>query len=265
MNTCYQHNDSNTRGYHGLQLTEEECSTLLVTLVVDNLTDAEEREAMASDLTGLLQTGFSSANLIADIQALEDASPDDLRDWRIGEAMCQVTLQDNFQCRFHWNERRDARNPHGNKTGADVVGFVETSSGVLFLFGETKTSSETANRPPQVMTSNPEGMEAQLRELYQNALKRSILISYLANKTRGLPDAHPFKVDLKAAYRTYYADIQLYHLIGVLIRDVDPHVNDLSVSYDRLKATILDPIGLKLVALYTTITKENWRFIIEGK
>jgi len=71
LNTCYQHSDSDIRGYHGIQLTEDECNTLLVTLVSDNLTDSEEREEMASDLTGLVQTGFSSANLIADIQAMD--------------------------------------------------------------------------------------------------------------------------------------------------------------------------------------------------
>lgn len=264
MSTCYQHSDSNIRGYHGIQLTEVECATLLVTLVTDDLTDSEERDEMTADLTGLLQTGFSSANLLADIQAIDEASPDDLRAWRIGESLCQVVLEDNFLCRFHWNERRDARNPLGNKTGADVVGFIQTADGVLFLFGEAKTSSETANRPPQVMTTSPKGMEAQLRELYQNSKKRYVLISYLANKTRALSDVHPFKVDYKAALKTYYADVQLYHLIGVLIRDVDPHVDDVLASYDRLKTTILDPIGLKLLALYTTIKKENWRTIVEG-
>jgi hypothetical protein len=252
------------RGYHGISLNDAEFTHTIRGSVFDNLLDIEVHQERLSELTGLLETGFSqSKNLLADIQALENAEPGDLRDWRIGEALAEVVLEENFKCRFHWNELRDARNPKGNKTGADLVGFIESEGNVLFLFGEVKTSSENVKRPPQVMTK-ADGIENQLIDLYNNRNKRQILITYLKSKTIDLPNSHPFKVDYNLALRSYYAISQLYHLIGVLIRDVEADHKDVSISYHRIKTTILNPIGLKLIALYTSIQKSNWRNIINS-
>lgn len=264
METHFEHieSGSNLRGYHGMSLNDAEFMQTLRGSVFNNLIDVEVRKDRMSELTGLFETGFgNSENLLADIQALENAVPDDLRNWRIGEALAEVILEDNFQCRFHWNELRDTRNPKGNKTGADLVGFIESEGNVLFLFGEVKTSSETAARPPQVMTK-ADGIENQLKDLYNNGYKRQILITYLKSKTRDLPEGNPFKMDYKSALLSYYGNNQLYKLIGVLIRDVEADHRDVSVSYNRIKTTILNPIGLKLIALYTTIQKSNWRNII---
>jgi hypothetical protein len=253
------------RGYHGMSLNDTEFTQTLSGSVFDSLLDIEVHQDRLSELTGLLETGFSqSENLLADIQALENAEPEDLRNWRIGEALAEVILEENFQCRFHWNELRDARNPKGNKTGADLVGFIESEGSVLFLFGEVKTSSETANRPPQVMTI-ADGIESQLKDLYNDRNKRHILITYLKSKTRDLPEEHPFKLDYNSALLSYYGNIQLYQLIGVLVRDINPDERDLLISYNRIKTIILKPIGLKLIALYTSIQKSNWRNIITSK
>jgi hypothetical protein len=132
---------------------------------------------------------------------------------------------------------------------------------MLFLFGEVKTSSETANRPPQVMTG-ADGIERQLRDLYRNRIKRHILISYLQSKMRLLPDGHPFKLDFDAGFRAYYSNPENYHLIGVLIRDVEADERDLSRSYSRLRIQILEPLGLKLLALYLPIQQVEWISII---
>jgi hypothetical protein len=232
--------------------------------VFNTLIDVEVNDARLQELTGLVQTGFStSETLLADIQALENATPEDLRNWRIGEALAEVMLEKNFNCRFHWNELRDARNPKGNKTGADLVGFVETNGSMLFLFGEIKTSSETANRPPQVMTK-ADGIENQLKKLYTESNKRQILITYLKSKTLSLNDDNQFKIDYESALRSYYGELNLYHLFGVLVRDVDHDEKDISLSYHRIKTSILEPIGLKLIALYTSISSNDWRNIITG-
>lgn len=191
---------------------------------------------------------------------MEKAEPEDLRDWRIGEALAEVVLEEKFLCRFHWNELRDARNPKGNKTGADLVGFSESAGTVYFLFGEVKTSSETNNRPPQVMTQ-ADGMEDQLKELYLNQKKRQILITYLQSKVRELPLTHPFKEDYNSALHSYYID-EIYQLMGILIRDVEMDHRDVSESYTRLKESILDPVGIKLIGLYTSISKKDWSNII---
>lgn len=262
MNILYQHIDNNLREYQGVFLENPEIFDHLTGSVLNNLLDKEVQASILKDLTGLLETGFSSVHILADIQALENAEPEDLRDWRIGEAMAEVVLEENFHCRFHWNELRDARNPKGNKTGADLVGFIENDNNVLFLFGEVKTSSETANRPPQVMTK-ADGIENQLKDLYSNRTKRQILITYLKSKTMSLATDDPFKKDYDLAQRSYYISEQ-YQLIGVLVRDVESNDRDLSVSYNRIKSTILNPVGLKLIALYTSIPSTDWHKIIKG-
>jgi hypothetical protein len=258
----YQHNDSTHRGYQGIVLDTEECRVHLQGLVKDNLLDREERDDTLDRLRALRdETGFEASDgLLADIQALEDENVQ-VQNFRVGEAYAEVILEQDFACRFHWNELRDARNPKGNKTGADLVGFIEVNGQILFLFGEVKTSSETVNRPPQVMTG-ADGIERQLRDLYSNRIKRQILISYLKNKIRQFGTDHPFRLDYNASERAYYSNPENYYLIGVLIRDVDPDERDLSLSYNKLRTRILEPTGLKLLALYLPIQQDDWVGII---
>jgi len=262
MHILYEHTDDNYRSYHGVTVDEQKCRTHLQGAVKDNLLDREERENNLDTLRALQQdTGFNAnEELIADIQALENEQLE-LKQFRVGEAYAEVILEEFFLCRFYWNENRDARNPKGNKTGADLVGFIEVDGQVLFLFGEVKTSSETANRPPQVMTS-ADGIEKQLRDLYDDRAKRQILITYLQSKARLYAEEHPFKTDYKASLRAYYANNCQFQLIGVLVRDVDHDHRDVSLSYDRLSQHILEPNGIKLLALYLPIQKEEWQTII---
>jgi hypothetical protein len=262
MNVLYEHNESVKKNYQGYGLDEQECRAHLQGLVKDNLLDREERADTLELLRALRdETGFeASEGLLADIQALEVENVQ-IQNFRVGEAYAEVILEQEFSCRFYWNELRDARNPKGNKTGADLVGFIEVDGQVLFLFGEVKTSSETANRPPQVMTG-ADGIERQLSDLYNNRIKRQILIAYLQSKIRLFPEGHPFKLDYRAGFRVYYSHPEDYHLIGVLIRDVEPHERDLSVSFNNLKTHILEPKGLKLLALYLPFQQKDWTDII---
>src|SRR5690606_1232398 len=262
MHILYEHTDDNYRSYHGVTVDEQKCRTHLQGAVKDNLLDREERENNLDTLRALQQDTGCNANeeLIADIQALENEKLE-LKQFRVGEAYAEVILEEFFLCRFYWNENRDARNPKGNKTGADLVGFIEVDGQVLFLFGEVKTSSETANRPPQVMTS-ADGIEKQLRDLYDDRAKRQILITYLQSKARLYAEEHPFKTDYNASLRAYYANNCQFQLIGVLVRDVDHDHRDVSLSYGRLSQHILEPNGIKLLALYLPIQKEEWQTII---
>lgn len=265
MNVLFQQVDTPSRSYHGVHVDEHECRAHLREAVKDNLQDREEWQDSLDRLRALQEeTGFdANEGLLADLQALENEAVE-VQQFRIGEAYAEVILEQEFSCRFHWNENRDARNPKGNKTGADLVGFIQRDDEVLFLFGEVKTSSETANRPPQVMTG-ADGIESQLRDLYNDRLKRSILIAYLKNKMRHFPDGHPFKSDFEASQRNYYSGIENFHLIGVLIRDVAHDERDVSLSYGRLRTHILEPKGIKLLALYLPIPKEQWLDVINGR
>lgn len=262
MNIVYEHNETVKRGFQGISLEEEECTDHLKGEVKDNLLDREEWQESLDRLKALRdETGFSASDeLLADIQELENKEVE-LQQFRVGEAYAEIILEQEFTCRFHWNENRDTRNPKGNKTGADLVGFIEVDDQVLFLFGEVKTSSETANRPPQVMTS-ADGIESQLRDLYNDRSKRLILISYLKNKMRHYPEGHPFRSDFESSERAYYSGGCDYQLIGVLVRDVDPEERDVSVSYERLRNQVLEPKGIKLLATYLPIQKEDWLNVI---
>lgn len=262
MNVLFEHIETTKRNYHGISLDETECLDHLQGPVKDNLLDREEWQDSLTRLRALRdETGFdASAELLADIQALEDEELE-TQQFRVGEAYAEIVLEQEFLCRFHWNENRDARNPKGNKTGADLVGFIEVDGQVLFLFGEVKTSSEVVNRPPQVMTSR-KGIEGQLRDLYNDRSKRLILISYLKNKMRLYPEDHPFRTDYESSERAYYSGDCEYQLIGVLVRDVDVDERDVSVSYGRLRAQILEPKGIKLLAMYLPIRKEDWLSIM---
>lgn len=262
MNMVYEHIETTKRSYHGVSLVDRECRDHLQGPVKDNLLDREEWQDSLVRLRMLRdETGFNaSEELLADIQTLENEELE-TQQFRVGEAYAEIILEQEFSCRFHWNENRDARNPKGNKTGADLVGFIEVNGHVLFLFGEVKTSSETANRPPQVMTSR-KGIEAQLRDLYNDRSKRLILITYLKNKMRIYPEGHPFNTDFEASVRAYYSDDCDYQLIGVLVRDVAADERDVSASYGRLREQILEPKGIKLLAMYLPIQKEDWLNII---
>jgi len=262
LRTKYIHIETIKKSYHGVVLDEKECHEHLRCAVKDNLLDREEWQDSLTRLRALRdETGFvASDELLADIQALENHEIE-TQQFRVGEAFAEIILEQGFTCRFHWNENRDTRNPKGNKTGADLVGFIEVEGQVLFLFGEVKTSSETANRPPQVMTSTV-GIESQLRDLYNDRSKRLVLISYLKNKMRHYPEGHLFRSDFEASERAYYSRDCDYQLIGVLIRDVEPDERDVSISYGRLRDQILEPKGIKLLALYLPIRKEEWLRII---
>ena len=265
MNILFEHIESPIRSYQGVALDETECRNHLQNAVRNNLQDNVEWGDSLNRLRALRdETGFEASDgLLADIQALEHEEIK-VQQFRVGEAYAEVILEQEFSCRFHWNENRDARNPKGNKTGADLVGFIEVDGQVLFLFGEVKTSSETANRPPQVMTG-AKGLESQLRDLYKDRNKRLILISYLKNKMRHFPEGHPFRSDFDAGQRAYYSGIENFHLTGVLVRDVAHDERDVSVSYERLRNYVLVPKGIKLLAMYIPIRKEDWVGIVNQK
>jgi hypothetical protein len=259
----YENTENSRKSYIGLSFKNSDITHLLQNQVKEWLTDYPQREAMVNYYNSLMNdTGFeASETLLTDIQYLLNKTVG-VQDFKIGEALAHITLQNEFNCRFYWNPIRDTRNPKGNSTGADLVGFIEIENDVLFLFGEVKTSSEVKT-PPQVIT-NPTGLENQLKDLYKDQQKRLILISYIKSKI-GLNNDQKFKDDFDTAIRNYYKQNGNYNLIGILVRDTDPHEDDLRGSFERLKQEILDPIGLQLLALYVPIKKEKWLHIIKGE
>jgi hypothetical protein len=250
-------------GYHGISFNDEiDFTTLLYNDIKNRLFDESEKQDFLSILNNLkTDTGFSSSqNLLIDIQSLSTREIN-VKIFEIGEAIAEVVLENDFKCRFHWNKRRDSKNPEANQTGADLVGFIEHNDELLFLFGEVKTSSEEDN-PPQVMTQKGTGMISQLKELYSNHQKRFDLIRYLQSKIALNED---IKKDFQSAIKAYYNPDNNYQLIGVLIRDTEANENDLKKVYENLRNTILDPTGLQLVAVYVPIKQKKWIEIINQR
>lgn len=257
----YKHTDNNLRGYSGYSFDKQVIISIFRNDVKNILLDKPQKTEYLETLRTLQNdTGFKASEmLLADIQILENETVD-VQNFRIGEALAEVVLTKDFQCRFYWNELRDMRNIKGNKTGADLVGFIEVEGNILFLFGEIKTSSEQQS-PPQVMT-NPTGIEKQLKNLYSQKEKRLILIRYLQSKLE--LTENNFRSDFNKAIHNYYKEDGQYMLYGILVRDTEPNENDLKKSYAKLKEEILSPIGLKLLALYMPIPKDKWLSIING-
>ncbi len=259
MKVVYNHNDSYKFNYAGCLLEENEAISLLQKDVKEKLLDEPQRKDFLATLENLKnETGFEkSEQLLLDIQALANEKIN-AREFEIGEALAEVILEKNFRCRFYWNKLRDARNPKGNMTGADLVVVIQYENQVLFLFGEVKTSSEDKH-PPQVLTQKNEGMIDQLKYLYCNHQKRLILIKYLQSKIN-LDDS--IKNDFNLAICSYYSPDNNYQLFGVLIRNTEVDEEDLKTVYSTLKETILDPTGLRLLAVYMPLKKEKWLSII---
>jgi hypothetical protein len=250
-------------GYCGISFNDEnDFKSLLCSDIKKRLVDEPVRQDLLSTLKTLqTDTGFaSSQNLLLDIQALSNNNIN-VKNFEIGEAIAEVVLENDFKCRFHWNKRRDSKNPEANQTGADLVAFIELNGDILFLFGEVKTSSEEKS-PPQVLTQKGKGMIAQLKELYSNHQKRLDLIRYLQTKI-ALTDN--IKKDFQLAIKAYYNPDNNYQLIGVLIRDTEANEDDLKNVYEDLKDTILKPTGLQLVAVYLPIKQEKWIEILNQR
>lgn len=261
MDISYEYIDGNLRCYKGLSFDKNTSSMLISGPITDSLRDQEEHLAYKNDLletkAQLQAAGYDPSEILLDILSRPDIP--DSRVFRIGEAFAELILEREFSAKFFWNELRDARNPKGNKTGPDLVGFIEIDDEVLFLFGEVKTSSERDRRPPQVMTGRDQ-MEVQLRDLHQTESKRKWLIKYLASKTRDLDETSPFRKAYKKSQFNFFRKNPCngYVLFGVLIRDIEPDEEDLKKSYMKLSKEILSPTGINLIACYIPISKEDW-------
>src|SRR5690606_37858342 len=87
-------------------------------------------------LTGLAETEFEQEGLRRVL-----AHPDDVDDWRVGEARAEAYLTEHRGCCFPWPDGRDERKRGSSLPGADLVGLVGDAQGDCLAFGEVKTSS----------------------------------------------------------------------------------------------------------------------------
>jgi hypothetical protein len=106
-------------------------------------------------------------------------------------------------------------------------------------------------------------MESQLKQLAESQEVRHNLIKYLCSKIP-LSEESSFKTDFNRARRSYYKDEKM-QLIGVLVRDTEVNKKDISGSYNFLDKLVKDSYGIRLIAMYVSISKQMWPTIMNTR
>lgn len=188
--------------------------------------DTRGREDFENYILSLSDTGFRPINAI----------PPKIRDWNAGEGFAEAYLTAYFSCNFPWSNNRDLKNPNSSQTGADMVGFHQGR----FAFGEVKTSTEQ-KYPPQVTSKKGDGLNTQLKKLCHDYSGRWVLVHYLFHRVNNMPE-------YKEAMTAYLKDNQNFYVFGVLVRDVEPKINDWDYLKNHLE--VHEQNRVSLVALY---------------
>lgn len=162
----------------------------------------------------------------------------------MGEAIAEAYLTDHRSCSFPWPDGRDERKGGSSLPGADLAGFGIDWNGDCFAFGEVKTSREE-RYPPGTMHGRT-GLKKQLEDLRDSDAIRDDLVKYLGHRAGSAPWRARFQQATKR-YLGNPSDVQLY---GVLVRDVEPHQDDLRARVDDLGAECPEGTSIELFALY---------------
>jgi hypothetical protein len=204
--------------------------------------DAEGKERIKGLLDSIPQTDFAKQHL----EEILSAKTED-ENWRVGEAFAEAYLTTHKRCMFPWPVGRDERKPRSSLPGADLVGMQETDHAQLpfrFAFGEVKTSNDR-NHPPSVMHGR-HGLKQQLEDLRNVKTLRHALFVYLAHRAVNAA----WKAKWQVAASRFLSDDTDVVVFGVLVRDVDPHEDDLRARASRLAAGRPPTMDLELMAVY---------------
>lgn len=224
---------------NGLTWTDAELDAAMKGPVAAVLFDDEGKADIEEILTGLAETQFAEDNLR---RALAD--PPEVEDWRVGEAIAETYLTDHRDCYFPWPDGRDERKAGSSLPGADLVGLHTDDEGNCLAFGEVKTSSE-ARYPPGAMHGRT-GLKKQLEDLRDRESIRDDLFKYLGYRAKGSTWAEQFRAAGKRYLRNK-SDVNLY---GFLVRDVDPHRDDVRARVEKLSLNCPEGTKIELLALY---------------
>ncbi|HFD86804.1 MAG TPA: hypothetical protein ENJ35_03900 [Gammaproteobacteria bacterium] len=235
---CYSFGGSPCKG-DGRVWTEEELDEAIAGQVSELVFDDQGKADIQELLAGVAETEFEQGQLT---QAL--AGPNDVEDWRVGEAIAEAYLTEHRDCLFPWPDGRDERKSGSSLPGADLAGFQVDEHGDRFAFGEVKTSAE-AKHPPGAVYGRT-GLKQQLEDLRDKVGIRNDLFKYLGHRAKAAPWLERFK----AASRRYLANSSDVQLFGVLIRDVDPHEDDVRARVEKLSEGCPTGTQIELLALY---------------
>lgn len=235
---CYSHGASPCAGT-GRSWNEEELETAISGKISALVFDEQGKADIEQLLVGVAETSFEQKQLA---QAL--AAPEDVEDWRVGEAIAEAYLSEHRSCLFPWPDGRDERKSGSSLPGADLVGVQQDEHGDRFVFGEVKTSGE-AKYPPGAVYGRT-GLKQQLEDLRDKVGIRNDLFKYLGHRAKNATWRDRFKAASKR-YLNNTSDVQLF---GVLVRDVEPNVDDVRMRVEKLGNGCPAGTQIELLALY---------------
>ena len=238
---CYRHQASPSFGT-GRAWNDEELDAAISGQVSALVFDEKGKADIAELLEGVAETEFQQEQLS---QAL--AHPENVEDWRVGEAIAEAYLTEHRDCLFPWPDGQDERKSGSSLPGADLVGVQKDENGDRFVFGEVKTSGE-AKYPPGAVYGRT-GLKQQLEDLRDKVSIRNDLFKYLGHRAKNAAWKSRFK-DASKRYLNNTSDVQLF---GVLVRDVVPNVDDVRVRVEKLANSCPKGTYIEMLALYLPI------------
>lgn len=165
-------------------------------------------------------------------------------DWRVGEALAESYLVHQKNCHFPWPDGRDERKTGSSLPGADLVGFQKNGTEDFFAFGEVKTSAEN-KYPPGAMHGRT-GLKQQLEDLKDDIKIKDDLVKYLGYRATNAP----WQSRYQNAAKKYLQNKHNVRVFGFLVRDVDPHEDDLRVRVEKLSQNTHSGMVIELLAVY---------------
>jgi hypothetical protein len=223
----------------GLSYTASELESALAGPVAEVVFDDEGATDLTNMLSGLPSTEFNQEGVKRVLENNREPEP-----WRVGEAFGESYLTHHRTCTFPWPDGRDERKSGSSLPGADLVGIHCDGEAERFAFGEVKTSSEK-KYPPGLMYGRT-GFKQQLEDLRDKVGNRDDLVKYLWHRAVNASWKDRF-INAFKRYSTDNADVGLF---GVLLRDVEPHEDDLRVRVSKLSEDCPQPMSIELLALY---------------
>lgn len=224
----------------GVSWSEQETETAVAGPVASVVYDDAGTQSLTSLLSGLPETGFTSAQVQATLSQTAT-----VENWRVGEALAESYLVHHRDCHFPWPDGRDIRKNGSSLPGADLVGFQKSGAQHRFAFGEVKTSGEKEYPPGACYGVT--GLKQQLEDLRNDLGIRDDLVKYLGHRAAS---GAGWKDQFMEAARFYFADKNDIRVFGLLVRDVQPHVDDVRVRVSSLAKGCPALMTIELLAIY---------------
>jgi len=235
---CYALGENPCSG-KGISWTQDELDDAMSDPVAAVVFDDEGKADIGDLLATVADTEFKHEELERILEP-----PQEVENWRVGEALAECYLVKHRDCYFPWPDGRDERKEGSSLPGADLVGFQPDAKGDRFTFGEVKTSQQD-KYPPQAMYG-PTGLKKQLVDLRDNRKIRDGLMKYLGHRAKGAS----WQGRYQSASKRYLANSSDISLYGVLVRDVAPHKDDVRVCVEELAEDRPDGTEIELLGLY---------------